>query len=231
MFIPWIGCIWNIWKSYHYHFTSNSKTQKSCWRISTESGLWLKWFAVIDISNFGDHFWWQISVDIKRETNLSPRSRRSHQYFLSSTSRPLHYREALEAFADLVYSLGLPMLATELFLQRHWIFGSVPCKLVSTVLLLNLYGSVYFLSTISLGELLIKNREWLSKCDLKYIFERLIRSSDRCYAVMAPISARKIRTNMYGWVISFISWLFALAFSAQGKFSSPEFNQCNFTTL
>lgn len=83
------------------------------------------------------------------------------------------------------------MLATELFLQRHWIFGSVPCKLVSTVLLLNLYGSVYFLSTISL---------------------------DRCYAVMAPISARKIRTNMYGWVISFISWLFALAFSAQALF-------------
>jgi len=35
---------------------------------------------------------------------------------------------------------------------------------------------------------------------------------------MAPISARKIRTNMYGWVISFISWLFALAFSAQALF-------------
>ena len=64
----------------------------------------------------------------------------------------LQFREALEAFADLVYSLGLPMLATELFLQRHWIFGSVPCKMVSTVLLLNLYGSVYFLSTISLGD-------------------------------------------------------------------------------
>ena len=217
MFISWIGCIWNIWKSHHYYFTSHSKTQKSRWRFSAESGLWLKSFAIL-VTTF-----WILVTECSNLT--SQRSTRCHQYFKSSTSRPLHFREALKAFADLVYSLGLPMLATELFLQRHWIFGSVPCKLVSTVLLLNLYGSVYFLSTISLGKLLIKNHEWLSKCDFKYRFERLLWSLDRCYAVMAPISARKIRTNMYGWVISFISWLFALAFSAQGNClagSQPE---------
>ena len=127
MFISWIGCIWNIWKSYNHNSTSHSKTQKSSWRTCTESGLWLKWFR--DIQTFAPIVHGLIGLDLR-------------------------FREALQAFADLVYSLGLPMLATELFLQRHWIFGSVPCKLVSTVLLLNLYGSVYFLSTISLGKLL-----------------------------------------------------------------------------
>ena len=47
MFISWIGCIWNIWKSHHYYFTSHSKTQKSRWRFSAESGLWLKSFAIL----------------------------------------------------------------------------------------------------------------------------------------------------------------------------------------
>ena len=36
--------------------------------------------------------------------------------------------------------------------HRQWILGSGGCKLMSGILLLNLYGSVYFLSTISVGE-------------------------------------------------------------------------------
>ena len=43
-------------------------------------------------------------------------------------------------------------MAVELFNHRQWILGSGGCKLMSGILLLNLYGSVYFLSTISVGE-------------------------------------------------------------------------------
>ena len=56
------------------------------------------------------------------------------------------------AIADFVYCLGLPVMAVELFNHRQWILGSGGCKLMSGILLLNLYGSVYFLSTISVGE-------------------------------------------------------------------------------
>ena len=43
-------------------------------------------------------------------------------------------------------------MAVELFNHRQWILGSGGCKLMSGILLLNLYGSVFFLSTISVGE-------------------------------------------------------------------------------
>ena len=43
-------------------------------------------------------------------------------------------------------------MAVELFNHRQWILGSGGCKLMSGILLLNLYGSVYFLSTISVGK-------------------------------------------------------------------------------
>ena len=73
--------------------------------------------------------------------------------------------------ADLAYSLTLPLLALELFDLEHWKFGRIACKVsrkwrhfatkhsvitniqtLSFLLLVNLYGSVYFLSTIALGK-------------------------------------------------------------------------------
>ena len=84
-------------------------------------------------------------------------------------------------------------MAVELFNQRKWFFGEVGCKLVSAVLLLNLYGSVYFLSIISI---------------------------DRCFAISAPIIARNVRTSRYGWILSIIAWIGAMTFSAQGFFLS-----------
>ena len=86
--------------------------------------------------------------------------------------------------------MGMPIMAVELFNQRKWFFGEGGCKLVSAVLLLNLYGSVYFLSIISI---------------------------DRCFAVSAPIIARSVRTSRYGWILSIVAWIGAMTFSAQGK--------------
>ena len=57
------------------------------------------------------------------------------------------------ALADLIYCVfGLPVIAAELINNRHWNLGLVGCKLVSAIILINLYGSVYFLSTISIGK-------------------------------------------------------------------------------
>ena len=57
-----------------------------------------------------------------------------------------------KAIADLIYCLfGLPVIAAELINNRHWNLGLVGCKLVSAIILINLYGSVYFLSTISIA--------------------------------------------------------------------------------
>ena len=58
----------------------------------------------------------------------------------------------IKAIADLIYCVfGLPVIAAELINNRHWNLGLVGCKLVSAIILINLYGSVYFLSTISIG--------------------------------------------------------------------------------
>ena len=151
---------------------------------------------LLTIENFGDHF-----RIYRSDSNLSLRSLTCHQYFLSSTNCLLDFREALEAFADLVYSLGLPMLATELFLQRHWIFGSVPCKLVSTVLLLNLYGSVYFLSTISLGELLIEIKNDFRNLSKSFEigFKRLLWSL-RSMLCSYGTNKREKDTNKHVWM-------------------------------
>ena len=59
---------------------------------------------------------------------------------------------SLKAIADLIYCvIGLPVIAAELINNRHWNLGLFGCKIVSTIILINLYGSVYFLSTISIG--------------------------------------------------------------------------------
>lgn len=90
--------------------------------------------------------------------------------------------------ADCLYCLGLPIWANDLIQMRKWSLGVAACKLFSAISLLNLYGSVYFLSFMSI---------------------------DRYIAVCHPIRARRIRTKTYGWVLAAIAWLFSLGLSSQ----------------
>ena len=79
-------------------------------------------------------------------------------------------------------------MALELFYHRHWLFGGLACRLISVILLLNLYGSVYFLSAISI---------------------------DRCIAVCFPLKSRSYRTRFYAWTIAITAWVLAMINSSQ----------------
>uniref|UniRef100_A0A667YLM7 Si:dkey-78k11.9 n=1 Tax=Myripristis murdjan TaxID=586833 RepID=A0A667YLM7_9TELE len=51
--------------------------------------------------------------------------------------------------ADILYLVTLPFLVVYCFLQRKWIFGAVFCKITRFFFNLNLYGSIGFLTCIS----------------------------------------------------------------------------------
>ena len=114
----------------------------------------------------------------------------------------------MKALADLIYCVfGLPVIAAELINNRHWNLGWVGCKIVSTIILINLYGSVYFLSTISIGTA----KQRILNPSSKYIQPL----KDRCLAMSHPIKALQFRTKRYAWSLAIVSWLLAIGNSSQ----------------
>nr|XP_039263783.1 somatostatin receptor type 5-like isoform X1 [Styela clava] len=86
------------------------------------------------------------------------------------------------AVADFIFVGSLPFWATELFLNKRWVFGTVGCKLMSFITLLNLYGSVFFLVAMGI---------------------------DRYLAVVYAVRARNYRTPRKAVIASAIIWAFA----------------------
>ncbi|XP_078510009.1 chemerin-like receptor 1 [Lissotriton helveticus] len=90
------------------------------------------------------------------------------------------------AIADFVFTFFLPLSITYIALGFHWPFGTFACKLSSTVLFLNMFASVFFLSVISV---------------------------DRCVAVTKPVWSRNHRTPRLASLVACVAWVSALVVS------------------
>ncbi|XP_036598898.1 formyl peptide receptor 2-like [Trichosurus vulpecula] len=90
------------------------------------------------------------------------------------------------ASADFTFTAFLPFIIVNSALQPHWPFGWLLCKLISSMAVFNMFGSVFLLTLISL---------------------------DRCVSVLWPVWARNHRTPCRAALGAAGAWTFALAFS------------------
>lgn len=65
------------------------------------------------------------------------------------------------AVADFLSCLALPILFTSIIQQNHWSFGDAACRILPSLILLNMYASILLLATISADRfLLVFNPVW-----------------------------------------------------------------------
>ncbi|KAG8441309.1 hypothetical protein GDO86_006878 [Hymenochirus boettgeri] len=58
------------------------------------------------------------------------------------------------AVSDLFYSLSLPLLVAYYTMNKNWVFGSAMCKIERFLFNCNLYGSIFFITCISVNRYL-----------------------------------------------------------------------------
>lgn len=87
------------------------------------------------------------------------------------------------AVADLLSCLALPILFVSIIHFNHWHFGNVACKVLPSLILLNMYASILLLATIS---------------------------ADRLVLVLSPIWCQRFRGGGLAWVACSVAWVLAL---------------------
>uniref|UniRef100_A0A673V5E8 C5a anaphylatoxin chemotactic receptor 1 n=1 Tax=Suricata suricatta TaxID=37032 RepID=A0A673V5E8_SURSU len=87
------------------------------------------------------------------------------------------------AAADLLSCLALPILFTSILQHGHWSFGSAACRILPSLILLNMYASILLLATIS---------------------------ADRFLLVFNPIWCQNYRGPRLAWVACGVAWGLAL---------------------
>ncbi|OCT73304.1 formyl peptide receptor 2 [Xenopus laevis] len=91
------------------------------------------------------------------------------------------------AIADFVFDIFFPFLITETAMEGRWPFGQIMCKVIFTVLHLNMYVSTFFLVIISV---------------------------DRCISVWCPVWSTNHRSSRLATIISAITWMLCLVLSS-----------------
>ncbi|KAG9478354.1 hypothetical protein GDO78_013384 [Eleutherodactylus coqui] len=86
------------------------------------------------------------------------------------------------AVADLLFLMSLPFWATYYAFGLNWMFGAVMCKLSSSLLTLNLFASIFFISCMSV---------------------------DRYLAIVYPLRSQR-RTLTQALLVAFIIWAIAI---------------------
>ncbi|XP_069496604.1 probable G-protein coupled receptor 33 [Ambystoma mexicanum] len=89
--------------------------------------------------------------------------------------------------AYLLFTLIIPLFAVFLLMDSRWIFGTTVCKLVTFVVSLSMFVSVFLLTVISV---------------------------DRCVLVVYPHWTRSYRTTKWASLVSISVWVLALIFSS-----------------
>ncbi|MEE6519211.1 hypothetical protein FKM82_030819 [Ascaphus truei] len=87
------------------------------------------------------------------------------------------------ALADFIFTLFLPMTIVYTALGLHWPFGNFMCKFISSLSMLNMFASVFFLTVISV---------------------------DRCVSVVFPVWAQNHRNTRLATIVAVITWTLAL---------------------
>ncbi|XP_056399230.1 chemerin-like receptor 1 [Hyla sarda] len=91
------------------------------------------------------------------------------------------------AIADFVFNLTFPLQITEWIMDGHWPFGQAMCKVVFTVLFLNMSVSTSFLMIISV---------------------------DRCTSVMCPVWSKNHKSPRLALTISLTIWFICFMLSS-----------------
>ncbi|XP_032083425.1 C5a anaphylatoxin chemotactic receptor 1 [Thamnophis elegans] len=84
--------------------------------------------------------------------------------------------------ADLLCCLSLPVLAVSLGSENHWVLGDFACKLLPSIVILNMFASILLLALISM---------------------------DRCALVLKPIWCQNHRSTRLAWKLCGAAWGFA----------------------
>nr|XP_008986532.2 C5a anaphylatoxin chemotactic receptor 1 [Callithrix jacchus] len=87
------------------------------------------------------------------------------------------------AVADLLSCLALPILFTSMVQENHWPFGRTACRILPSLILLNMYASILLLATIS---------------------------ADRFLLVFNPIWCQNFRGARLAWAACAVAWGLAL---------------------
>ncbi|XP_049738324.1 C3a anaphylatoxin chemotactic receptor [Elephas maximus indicus] len=108
--------------------------------------------------------------------------------------------------ADLLCCLSLPFSLAHLALQGHWPYGWLLCKLIPSIIILNMFASVFLLTAISL---------------------------DRCLLVLKPIWCQNHRNVRTAFAICGCIWVVAFAmcipvFLYREMFTVDNHNMCGY---
>uniref|UniRef100_H3B0E0 Formyl peptide receptor 1 n=2 Tax=Latimeria chalumnae TaxID=7897 RepID=H3B0E0_LATCH len=91
------------------------------------------------------------------------------------------------AIADFIFTFVLPLSIAYTAMKFHWPFGKFLCKLNSTIMFLNMFCSIFFLTVISI---------------------------DRLISVVFPVWSQNHRTTKMASIISLMVWLIAFTLSS-----------------
>ncbi|XP_056393951.1 C5a anaphylatoxin chemotactic receptor 1-like [Hyla sarda] len=91
------------------------------------------------------------------------------------------------AVADLLCCLSVPVNIMTLLTLGHWPLGLFACKFISSILIINMYASVFILTLISI---------------------------DRCALVMKPVWCQNNRTLRKAYVACVVMWILAVILSS-----------------
>uniref|UniRef100_A0A8C2J7G3 G-protein coupled receptors family 1 profile domain-containing protein n=1 Tax=Cyprinus carpio TaxID=7962 RepID=A0A8C2J7G3_CYPCA len=107
------------------------------------------------------------------------------------------------ATADLLCCLSIPFSVAEILLKHHWPYGSVMCKILPSVIVINMFASVFTLNMISL---------------------------DRFTQVITPVWAQNHRNLLLARLSCAAAWVLALVLSLPFMLLRHTFTDFN-TTL
>uniref|UniRef100_A0A3Q4IAU1 Platelet-activating factor receptor n=1 Tax=Neolamprologus brichardi TaxID=32507 RepID=A0A3Q4IAU1_NEOBR len=88
--------------------------------------------------------------------------------------------------ADLLFVCALPFWNNYYIREGDWVYGDVMCQVTGTFFFINTYGTILFLSAISIN---------------------------RCWAVTRPLDAALSDSRLRGIIVCFFNWVFVLAMS------------------